>query len=94
MMKKSLGFVLGLFLVSQYAVAGNYGEADTIDEATDQLDSVEQFEKTLEDSPTAAGLTDMTKNPEETSSQAKEPMENAGEAETLQEEPITKPAEQ
>jgi len=93
-MKKSLGFVLGLFLVSQYAVAGNYGETDTMDEATDQQGSVEQFEKTLEDSPTAAGLSDMTKAPAEATGQAQEPVENIDEAEMLQEEPMTKPAEQ
>jgi len=93
-MKKSLGFVLGLFLVGQYAVAGNYGEPDAMDEATDQQGSVEQFEKTLEDSPTAAGLSEMKTNPAEEADQVQKPMENAGEAEMLQEEPMTDPAEQ
>ena len=95
MMKKRLVFILGIFLVSQYAIAGNYGEADVMDEAADQQGSVEQFEQTLEDSPTAAGLPEVKENPSEMGTTpvqgAKEPM-GTGEADMLQEELISPPA--
>lgn len=93
-MKKSLGFVLGLFLASQCAIADEYTKSDTMEQATDQQSAEEKFEQVLEESPTASGLTEMKKNPEEMTEQAQEKLDNPGESDMQQEDPMTEQAEQ
>ncbi len=89
---KILGFVLGVFLFSQYAVAVDDATSDTIEEATEQ-GSVEQFEQTLEESPTAAGMANMKGDAEKQAAQAGEPVEITEEVDVIEVEPMDEPIE-
>ncbi|MFD2231040.1 hypothetical protein [Alkalimarinus sediminis] len=92
-MKTILGICLGFFLISQAALAGDVTKNDPMEEATDQQGSAEQFEQTLQESPTAAGFADMGKKEGEMTEQAQEPMESDEEPGMSHEEPMKEAAE-
>jgi len=87
-MKVILGFIVTFFLISQFSVAGEYGKTDMVDDAADEQGSVERFEQTLQESPTAAGLANMKETSDEPMDQSQQPMGNSEVVDILQEEPI------
>jgi len=93
-MKMILGIFLGFFLMSQTAIAGDATKSEAMDDATDQQGSAEQFEQTLQESPTAAGLADMEKKDGEMTDQAQEPASTGEEADMYQEDTMEEPAQQ
>ncbi|WP_250656160.1 hypothetical protein [Alkalimarinus coralli] len=86
-MKMLLGIVLGLFLAGQYAMADGSAKSDEVEDMTDQQGAVEQFEQTLEEAPTAAGMPDQESG--EVTDQAQEPIETGEESDMYQEEADT-----
>ena len=87
-MKVILGFIVTFFLISQFSVAGEYGKTDVVNDAADQQDAVDRFEQTLQESPTAAGLTNMKEKPEKTMDQSQQPTDSSEVVDTLQEESV------
>ena len=92
-MKMILGIFLGFFLMSQPALAGDATKSEAMDDATNQQGSAEQFEQTLEESPTAAGLANMENKEGEMTDQANEPIETGEESDMSHEEPMTETTE-
>jgi len=93
-MKMILGIFLGFFLMSQTAIAGDATKSDAMDDVTDQQGSAERFEQTLQESPTAAGLSDMEKKDGEMTDQAQEPISTGEETDMYQEDTMEEPAQQ
>lgn len=87
-MKTLLGIFLSSFLILQTASAGDATQKEAIDDVTDHQGSAEQFEQTLKDSPTAAGMDEMKKDGEDMVDHANETMEEGKKAGMSHEEPV------